>query len=298
MAPKLPQDKPYSSPDITCRVRGSWTSQYEWLGLRSGVVQRTHLIPAVTYFSTVVLAESVAAFGRQPEGFVMAMSIHVILMFTLLIHSALLSTSDDRLAKFLAVLSLAPLIRILSLGLPFTPFTIIQWLFIISIPLVAGGITIMYVMGLKPRDVYLRLMSARQGLVQGGVVLSGFSLGAAEYFILVPEEPWVSTLALVEFLPAVAAIVLASGLAEELIFRGLLLPKSEAILGRLSGLIFVSLLFAAMHIGFKSVLDLIFVFSVGFYFGFVVQKTRNLFGVIFAHGFANVALYLILPVYL
>jgi membrane protease YdiL (CAAX protease family) len=250
-----------------------------------------------TYFSIVVLAESVAAFGREPEGFIVAMGLHVILMFTLIVHSALLAKTDERLSRFLAVLSLAPLIRILSLGLPFTPFTIVEWLFIISLPLVASGFTMMQVMGLRLKDVYIRLLGVKKGLLQAAVVASGLGLGAVEYVILVPEEPWIGSLTLMQFLPAVAAITLASGLAEELIFRGLLLPRSEEIFGQMSGLLFVSLLFAAMHIGFKSVLDIIFVFSVGFYFGYVVQKTRNLVGVILAHGFANVVLYLILPFY-
>jgi membrane protease YdiL (CAAX protease family) len=274
------------------------TAEYEWAESRAVLVQRSHLVPVVTYFSIVVIAESVAAFGREPNGFMVAMAIHVVLLFALISHSALLATSDERLSRFLAVLSLAPLIRILSLGLPFTPFTIVQWLFIISLPLVAGGFTMMQVMGLTLRDVYIRLMDMRQIFLQTAVVASGFGLGAVEYFILVPEEAWIDSLTLQQFLPAVAAITLASGLAEELIFRGLLLPRSEEIFGRMSGLLFVSLLFAAMHIGFKSVADLIFVFVVGFYFGYVVQRTRNLIGVILAHGFANVVLYLLLPFYL
>lgn len=261
------------------------------------MVERSHLVPMAAYFTIITLAESVAAFGREPEGFLVAMAIHVILLFSLIAHSALLVTSDERLSRFLAIFALIPLIRILSLGLPFTPFSVVQWLFIISMPLVAGGFTMMHVMGLSLQDVYLRLTGFREGLVQLAVVVSGLGLGAVEYFILLPEEPWIESLTLQLFLPAVLAITLASGLAEELIFRGLLLPRSEDILGRLPGLLFVSLLFAAMHIGFRNVADLIFVFSVGFYFGFVVQRTRNLVGVVLAHGFANVVLYLLLPFY-
>ncbi len=94
-------------------------------------------------------------------------------------------------------------------------------------------------------------------------------------------------------------MVLASGFAEEFIFRGILLTRTVKVLGGAAGLVFVSLLFAAMHIGFVrdalTSFDILFVFVVGMYFGYVVMKTESLLGVVLAHGFANVALYLVLP---
>ncbi len=272
-------------------------SQVEMVEGQADLARRMRTVTLAAYFTTLVLAESIAAFWGGPEGFVLGMIIHVVLMFTLLIHSSILSVTDEPLSRFLAIFSLTPLIRILSLGLPFTPFSIIQWLLIISLPLVAAGATMSYVMKLRLGDIFLRLGSLRNLLVQILVALSGLALGAIEYLILLPEEPWIPVLTVEEILPAALVIGLASGLAEELIFRGLLLPNSEAVLGRLPGLLFVSVLFGAMHIGFLSAIDLIFVFSVGFYFGFVVQRTKSLYGVIFAHGLANVVLYLILPFY-
>ncbi len=255
------------------------------------------LLPIAAYFTTFVVAEGLAAFSTQPSGLTLGMIVHVLLLFTLLFHAAVLSGSDQKLSRFLAVLALAPLIRILSLSTPPTPFTIIQWLLVISFPLLAAGGTMAYVMNLKARDVFLSPGSPRSLALQVPVAASGLALGAIEFLILLPEEAWIPALTLQELIPAAIIIGLASGLAEELIFRGLILPKSESILGRLPGLLFVSLLFAAMHIGFKSAYDVVFVFGVGFYFGYVVQRTGSLYGVIFAHGLANVVLYLILPFY-
>ncbi len=260
-------------------------------------VGRWHLVPLAAYFSIFVAAEALAAFSDEPEGVTLGMIIHVLLLFTLLFHAALLSGSDQKFSRFLAVMALAPLIRILSLSTPPTPFSIIQWLLVITFPLLAAGVTMAYVMDLRSRDVYLSLGRPGNLVLQVPVALSGLGLGAIEFLILLPPEPWIPALTLRELVPAAIIIGLASGLAEELIFRGLILPKSETILGRLPGLLFVSLLFAAMHIGFRSVYDLFFVFGVGFYFGYVVQRTSSLYGVIFAHGLANVILYLVLPFY-
>ncbi len=258
--------------------------------------RRVVLVPLSTYLILVVVAETVAAFGEVPGGIFLGMGIHVVLLFTLLIHASVLSTSDASLSRFFATFTLIPIIRILSLGLPLTPFSIIQWLFLISLPLLAGAVTLMYAMRLRPRDVYLGSVGIRQVPIQAAIALSGLGLGVVEFFILRPADaPWIPELTLALFLPASIAIGLGAGLTEELIFRGLLQPRSEEIVGKAAGLLFVALVFAAMHIGFRSGLDLAFVFAVGLYLGFVVQRTKNLVGVILAHGLANVALYLLMP---
>ena len=270
-------------------------AQFETVRSKAAVGRRVQLAPLPVYFTLVVLAETVAAYGGGPEGLLLGMGIHVVVLFALLAHSALLSTTNEGLSRLLAVLSLVPLIRVFSLGLPLTTFTIIEWLFLISLPLLAVAFTVMYTMGLRPRDVYLRLGELRGVPIQAAVALSGFGLGVIEFFILLPTEAWIPAFTLQQVLPAALIVGLASGVAEELIFRGLLQPQSERVLGPWAGLVFVALLFAALHIGFRSPVDLAFVFAVGVYFGFVVQRTRSLLGVIFAHGLANMALYLVLP---
>ena len=61
------------------------------------------------------------------------------------------------------------------------------------------------------------------------------------------------------------------------------------------GIVYISLLFAILHIGFLSWVDVIFVFGVGMFFGWWVKKTGSLLGVTLAHGLTNVTLYLIAP---
>ncbi len=272
-------------------------AQFETIRSEPVLVRRVVLVPLVTYLLLVVVAETVAAFGEAPVGLFLGMGIHIVLLFTLLIHASVLSTDDVVLSRLLATFTLIPLIRILSLGLPFVPvFTVIQWLFLISLPLMAAAITLMYSMRLRARDVYLRPVGVRKVPIQAAIALSGLGLGVVEFFILRPADaPWIPELTLALFLPAAIVIGIGAGLTEELIFRGLLQPRAEEVVGKTAGLLFVALVFAAMHIGFQSGLDLAFVFAVGLYFGFVVQRTQNLAGVILAHGLANVALYLLMP---
>ncbi len=271
-------------------------AQFETIRSEPVLVRGVVLVPLITYLILAVVAETIASFGEEPVGLFLGMGIHIVLLFTLLIHASVLSTDDVVLSRFLATFTLIPLIRILSLGLPLVPvFTIIQWLFLISLPLMAAAITLMYSMRLRAKDVYLRPVGVRQIPIQAAIALSGLGLGVVEFFILRPAAPWIPELTLALFLPAAIVIGLGAGLTEELIFRGLLQPRAEEVVGKTTGLLFVALVFAAMHIGFKSGLDLAFVFAVGLYFGFVVQRTKNLAGVILAHGLANVVLYLLMP---
>jgi membrane protease YdiL (CAAX protease family) len=67
------------------------------------------------------------------------------------------------------------------------------------------------------------------------------------------------------------------------------------LLGNRRGILFVTLVFTAMHIFFRNPLDLTFVFFVGLFFALVVVKTKNLWGAIMSHTLGNVVLYLIAP---
>ncbi len=57
----------------------------------------------------------------------------------------------------------------------------------------------------------------------------------------------------------------------------------------------MSLLFTVMHLGFLSLIDVVFVFLVALFFGRVVKKTGSLLGVTLAHGATNIILHLIAP---
>lgn len=264
--------------------------------------RRVYLAAIGTYAALLVLAEALIAYaealGLGPGGVLAGFGLHVGMLFLVLVHAALLAPRDAAFSRFLASFALLPLLRLLSLSTPLEPFDTIQWLLIISIPLLAGAGALAYVLRLRRADVYLRVGPWRGLPLQVGVAASGLALGATEFLLLRPDA-WTASLAMAELLPAALVVGVATGLAEELIFRGLLLPTSESLLGRGAGLLLVSLLFAAMHVGFvqdpRTALDLPFVFAAGVYFGYVVQRTRSLAGVVFAHGLANVVLYLVLP---
>ncbi|MGC8787064.1 MAG: CPBP family intramembrane glutamic endopeptidase, partial [Anaerolineae bacterium] len=94
------------------------------------------------------------------------------------------------------------------------------------------------------------------------------------------------------WLPALI-LMFSTGFSEELIFRGVMQRAAEA-LDRFS-ILYVSAVFAVLHVGYKSLLDVLFVFGVALFFGYVVKKTGNILGVSLAHGLTNIVLFLVAP---
>jgi len=136
--------------------------------------------------------------------------------------------------------------------------------------------------------------------LQLAVWLTGIVFGIAEYFILTPDT-MVAELTWQEiWLPALMFLV-CTGFVEEFVFRGVLQRIAVEAFGGW-GIVYVGLLFAVVHmihyseIGLNALLiDMVFVFVVALFFGWVVKKTGSLFGVTLAHGLINIVLYLVAP---
>jgi uncharacterized protein len=190
---------------------------------------------------------------------------------------------------FLA-LTFAPLIRILSVSLPLAKFPLIYWYLITSIPLFAAAFVIVKVLGFSPASLGI---NRKRLLLQIPIAATGLVLGFTEYQIL-QSQPLSAGLTLQQFWGPALILLVCTGFAEELFFRGVLQKAAIEALGG-AGLLYVAILFAVLHIGYNSILDLIFVFAVGLLFGLLVKKTGSIVGVTFAHGLTNILLFLVMP---
>ncbi len=246
---------------------------------------------AIIYLVAITAAEAVTVFVQPVWGIVC----HSIVLVAVVMHSAL--ASDYRYRHLVLSLALVPLVKIISLCMPLVNIPQIWWYPIIYAPLLAAAIVVVRILGHRAREVGLSFSSFP---VQLAVGLSGLLFGVAEYFILVilPPEPLIKPL-IAEltwqevWLPALIFLV-CTGFVEEFIFRGVLQRTAVEAFGWW-GIIYVSLLFAVLHMGFLSLIDVVFVFFVALFFGWVVKKTGSLFGVALAHGITNIILYLVVP---
>ncbi|HUZ02104.1 MAG TPA: CPBP family intramembrane glutamic endopeptidase [Thermomicrobiaceae bacterium] len=220
---------------------------------------------------------------------------HVVILGNLLIHAGMARTSWDR-ALYLSLV-IAPVIRIVSLGMPLGQFPQEWWYALSSVPLYAVCYALVRSIPLTRRQIAVQLPRARDWPVTLAVAASGIGLGWIEYHIL-HQAPLAPSLGLeVIAVPSVILLV-GTGAIEELIFRGILQSTAEEVFGRWPGIVFVSMLFAVLHTGHMSAVDVVFVFGVAVYFAAVVRWTRTLIGVSLAHGVTNIALFIVFPLLL
>ncbi|MBA7648342.1 hypothetical protein ES703_56128 [subsurface metagenome] len=239
---------------------------------------------AIIYLLAIAAAETVTVFVQPVWGIVC----HAIVLVAVVMHSAL--ASDYRYRNLVLSLALVPLVRIVSLCMPLVNIPQIWWYPIIYAPLLAAAMVVVRILGHSAREVGLSFSSFP---VQMAVGLSGLLFGMIEYFILAPEPMIIELTWREAWLPALI-FLMCTGFVEEFIFRGVLQRTAVEAFGGW-GIIYVSLLFAVLHVGFLSLIDVVFVFAVALFFGWVVKKTGSLFGVALAHGITNILLYLVVP---
>ena len=239
---------------------------------------------AIIYLLAITAAEAVTVFVQPVWG----IACHAIVLVAVIMHSAL--AGDYRYRHLLLSLALVPLVRIISLCMPLVNIPQIWWYPIIYAPLLVAAIAVVRILGYRAREVGLSFSSFP---VQLAVGLSGLLFGVIEYFILAPEPMVIEFTWQGVWLPALIFLV-CTGFVEEFIFRGVLQRTATEVFGW-RGIIYVSLVFAVLHIGFLSWIDVVFVLFVALFFGWVVKKTGSLFGVALAHGITNIVLYLVVP---
>lgn len=216
----------------------------------------------------------------------------------LLLHSLLLAGAlaysarhwDRPVHRFWTTLSLAPLIRLMSLSLPLRMFPQVYWYLVVSIPLFIAATVVRRTLNVSWEECGLH----GKGLpLQLLVAVVGPLLGLVEYRILRPA-PLISSLNWGQILVPALILLFSTGLLEELIFRGVMQWAVLEVMGK-PGIVYVAAVFAVLHTGHRSLAEVFFVFGVALFFGWFVYRTRSIVGVSLAHGLINVWLFLVVP---
>lgn len=242
---------------------------------------------AFAAFTVLIAAAEVTTYFIHP-GYGLFM--YSLLLIAMLAFSAFWHASNPGSGLFLA-LSLAPVTRIVSLSLPLAYLPSYAWYPASGTLMLTAAIAVIRVQGYSLRDVGLTL---ERPAVQACLGLTGIPLGALEYLILRPE-PLAWGLSMTGYALLAFAIAFFTGFVEELVFRGVMQGAAVRTLGWKPGLLGVSIIFAVLHIGWFSALDMLFVFAVGLIFGYAVLKTGSLIGASISHGLTNVGLFMIYP---
>ncbi|HEV8686284.1 MAG TPA: CPBP family intramembrane glutamic endopeptidase [Gaiellaceae bacterium] len=222
---------------------------------------------------------------------------HAVLVFVLVNHYVLAQRASGTLAPpdrprtdaALIVLAVVPLVRITSLATALDTEPVYQYA-AAGLPLLAGGVAGVRLLGVAWFVPKLRAISWRQ---QAPIALSGMPLGYAAFLIARPE-PLVEGSSVSRLLLAALIVVVCTGFAEELLFRGVCQRGLSGVFGRFAYL-GSTFLFAIAYLGVRPAGYAVFVVVAGLAFGFLVEHTRSLLGVALAHALMNVGLLLVWP---
>ena len=247
---------------------------------------RARVLPLLaSYITLIAVAEAVTSFVNPAYG----VSFHTAIFFSLLTLSA--SRVLGNSSSLFLNLSLAPLIRVVSLSLPLAYFPRYAWYLVAGAAVLLAALTLMWAQGVGFNEVGVNF---NRPLAQALIGLTGAPFGAIEYYILKPE-PLAAKMPLPDLILLAVALAFFTGFVEEMVFRGLMQHSAVEVLGLRDGLLAVNTVFSILHIGWLSIYDVVFVFSIGLFFGILVLKTGSITGVSLSHGVTNVFLFLIMP---
>ncbi len=255
--------------------------------------------PAVmvtTYIAAIAGAEAVTVF----LGTVPGMIGHGIVLMLLLSHFIVLSPASSRddsrtagaaqLGQAMPVLSLFPLLRILSLALPISFIPEIYWHALVGVPLLIAIALTARLLGWSPSDAGL---NSRAWPWQLLIALTGIPLSFAAYVAMGPA-PLTPPLTTRDTLIGAIILIIFSGAIEEILFRGLLQRVTTEIFGTW-GIAWASVLFAVMYLGSHSAPVVALMGLIGLFFGWSVERTGSTWGVILAHGIMLIGISYALP---
>jgi membrane protease YdiL (CAAX protease family) len=236
----------------------------------------------------ITVCEWVFAYRNVAYGIAIALGL-VILIYTILSTVKL----ERKLVNCAESLALIPLYILFTSSLP--------WFFINQQYLLPAVYSC--ILGLVFLHIYQKRLSlkkifgfSKQKLPKYALIgmAIGLPLGTVEYLILQPAAVF-PTFEVKYMLRDLAYMLLFVGLGEEVLFRGIIQQDLEAAFGWEWGLIGASLMFAIMHLTWRSVPELGFVFLAGMVLGYLYWKTKSLTAPIIAHGVNNVMLVAVLP---
>ena len=239
---------------------------------------------ALAYLFALAIAEILTAWVAPLAGLVL----HSLIFGALLLHASL--GAQGRGERFLLSLALVPLIRLLSLTIPFQQFPTSLWHLLIGVPLSAG----VYLAARQGRfTVGMLGLTWRRLPVQIAIGLAGIGLGYLEYQIIRPD-PLIPEFRFLNILAMALILLLFTGLLEEVIFRGVIQYAATQTLGR-SGFLYSIAIFTLLHLGYHSLKELLFIAGVAICFTWIVSKSGSIVGTSLAHGLTNICLFLVFP---
>ena len=188
------------------------------------------------------------------------------------------------------------------LGFQSATMTGLVWAMLSSTALVAASIVVLTrISGGSMQSIFLTRGKLKWGLfagLAGFLVFAALSIPGANYLFLGQN---LTAAKVVSWMPWILPIVLANGLREELLYRGLFLRKFESLLGNGFSLLLQALIFSLSHsvagIGIMQYTPYISVlvvttFILGLVLGYAMRRTDSIIGPILIHAGTDIPIFI------
>lgn len=149
-----------------------------------------------------------------------------------------------------------------------------------------------YQQNLTAADIGLKKNNLLKYILLGTLI--GLCTGPIEYLVLKPA-PTYPVFELKYLIRDLLYMTFFVGVAEEILFRGIIQNDLVNIFGKIPAIIGQAFLFGVMHMTWRSPLEIIFTFFAGLLFGILYTKTDSLTAPIVFHGVNNTVLVAVLP---
>jgi uncharacterized protein len=243
------------------------------------------------YFAVFALAETMVAVDQATAGAV----IDGVLLLALVNHYALTAPAQrvrrrGTVSDALPVLTLLPLMRILSLALPLGSLPVISRYVTIGGSVLVSAAMTGRLIGLHANELGLRVDSWRRQLK---IAVAGLPLGFLGYVIAKPA-PLTDHASVAVLIGQILVLAVFVAFAEELLFRGMLQATLHRVAG-LSGVAWSTMLFTAAYLGTRDLAFIPFVALIGLLFGACARRTGSIAGTTIAHALLLAGLLVVWP---
>ncbi|MGD9397149.1 MAG: CPBP family intramembrane metalloprotease [Candidatus Thorarchaeota archaeon] len=160
------------------------------------------------------------------------------------------------------------------------------------LPIISAILVGMYLVDKDFSSIYLRggdlRKSIKLGLIASFAALIPFVLVGGLGLTVTPST-------ILAWIPWMCVFAASNAFMEELMIRGIFLRKYESIFGERQSLLLTSIIFAIFHQAIIGYTDFIsfsvfmgMTFFLGLIWGYVIQKSDNIWGAVFAHTIADI----------
>jgi uncharacterized protein len=255
-----------------------------------GRIASPSVVVCTGYIAGLVVAERAFIQGGLLAGAIC----HAVLLVALLVHHILAPAASYH--SLLVAFALLPLMRLVGLAVPVAELPYLSWHVMVGVPTLLAAVLVIRAEHIEPK--LMGIGSRIDPVVQLLVAGAGVPLGLIGWIALRPAPVLVELGPIQLALGVIVAVVFIAGI-EELIFRGILQGVALRALDSSTGAVAVSAIaYASLFISSGSPAFILVMLLTAIFFGWVVEVTGSLWGVIASHALIAIGMLVVWPILL